>query len=190
MELLKKRILEEGEVIEPNILKVDRFLNHQIDVALYVEIGKELANRFKDKKIDKILTVEASGIALACFCSNALNQQPVVYAKKDDSKIISENTYSHPVHSFTKNKTSNIRVDKKFFSEDENILIIDDFLANGQASLGLASIVNQAKANVVGIGIVVEKGFQQGRSLLEKEGYKVESLAIIDHFENGKVIFR
>ena len=190
MDLLKEKIINDGIVIPPDILKVDSFLNHQIDVNLFEEIGKEFARRFSHQKIDKILTVEASGIALACFVSLALNKQPVVYAKKDASTIISENSFYCKVHSFTKKVTTNIRVDKIYLNESENILIIDDFLANGQAALGLSNLVEQAKANLVGIGIVIEKGFQPGRKLLESKGYHVESLAIIERFKNNKIIIK
>ncbi|WP_423364465.1 xanthine phosphoribosyltransferase [Mycoplasma sp. P36-A1] len=190
MKELKRRISLEGIVIEPNILKVDSFINHQIDVKLYEEIGKEIAKRYEGVTVDRILTVEAGGIALACFVSQAMNYQPVVYAKKDPSAIISNNVYHTKVHSFTKNKDYNIRVDKRFIKENENILIIDDFLANGEAGLGLANIVESANAIVAGFGIVIEKGFQPGRSKLEEKGYKVESLAIIESFKDGKAIIK
>lgn len=190
MQVLKDRIQEQGIVIEPNILKVDNFLNHQIDVKLYEQIGKEFAKRYQDQKIDRILTVEAGGIALACFVAQAMEYQPVVYAKKDPSAIISDDVYYANVHSFTKKRDYNIRVDKRFINENDNVLVIDDFLANGEAGLGLAKIVEEAKANVVGFGIVIEKGFQPGRNKLEEHGYRVESLAIIDEFKNGEVVFK
>jgi len=190
MQLLKDKILKEGKVNNGHILRVDNFINHQMDIKLFNEMGKEFKNRFKDKKIDKILTVEASGIAIAAITSQYFDYVPVVFAKKISSAIISDNTYNSDVYSYTKKVTSNIRVDRKYINEGENILIIDDFLANGNAAIGLINIIKQAKANPVGIGIVIEKGFQEGRKRIEELGVQLESLAIIEKFEDGKVVLK
>ncbi|MFQ8704464.1 MAG: xanthine phosphoribosyltransferase [Thomasclavelia sp.] len=190
MELLKQRILKDGIVIMPNILRVDSFLNHQIDCSLYREIAKEFKERYKDSNINKILTIEASGIGIALATAFEFDDAPVVFAKKGTAKTTSTHYYSSKVHSFTKGIDYDAIVSKKYLSEDDNILIIDDFLANGQAVLGMIDIVNQAKATVAGVGIVVEKGFQDGRKLIENRGYRVESLAIIDDFKDGTVILR
>ena len=190
MELLTERILKDGIVIMPDILKVDSFLNHQIDPTLYRQIAQEFKARFKDTKITKILTIEASGIGIALATAFEFDDAPVVFAKKGTAKTTSTHYYSSKVHSFTKGIDYDAIVSKKYLSEDDNILIIDDFLANGQAVLGMIDIVNQAKATVAGVGIVVEKGFQDGRKLIENRGYRVESLAIIDDFKDGTVILR
>ncbi len=190
MKLLKDKIIAEAEVIEPNIVRVDGFLNHQIDTSLYQEIGKEFASRFKDKHITKIVTIEASGIALAVATAVHLGNIPVVFAKKGTSATVNENLYTTKVHSFTKNIDYNAIISKKYLHETDHILLIDDFLANGQAMLGLMNICKQANATVEGVGIVVEKGFQDGRSLIEETGVKVESLAIIQAVEGKKIIFK
>ena len=190
MELLKQRILKDGIVIMPDVLRVDSFLNHQIDCSLYREIAKEFKERYKDTKINKILTIEASGIGIALATAFEFDDVPVVFAKKGNAKTTSTHLYTARVHSFTKGIDYDAIVSKKYINEDDNILIIDDFLANGQAVLGLVDIVNQAKATVAGVGIVVEKGFQDGRKLIEAEGYRVESLAIVDDFKDGKVILK
>lgn len=190
MEILKNRIINDGIVVPPNILRVDSFLNHQIDVALYEQIGAEFANRFGSVQIDRIATVETGGVALACFVSQAMGHVPVVYAKKDSSAILSDDCYSADIHSFTKKRDYVIRLDRRYLKNNENVLVIDDFLANGQACLGLAGIIEQAGARVAGFGIVIEKGFQPGRKLLEENGYQVQSLAIIEKLEDGKVVFR
>ncbi|AYE34445.1 xanthine phosphoribosyltransferase [Clostridium septicum] len=190
MEALKKKILEEGKIREGNILKVDCFLNHQMDIKFFNEIGKEFKNRFKDQKIDKILTIEASGIGIAAIVSQYFDYAPVVFAKKTESLNLDKEVYESEVHSFTKKKTYKVRVGKEFINKDENILIIDDFLAQGCATKGMIDIVKQADANIVGAGIVIEKGFQEGRKVLEEMGIRVESLAIIDRFENNTLIFK
>ncbi len=190
MELLKNKIIAEADIIEPNIVKVDGFLNHQIDTILYQEIGKEFARRFKDKKITKIVTIEASGIALALTTAMHLNNIPVVFAKKGMSATVNENLYVAKVHSFTKNITYNAIISKKYLSKEDHILLIDDFLANGQAMLGLIDICNQANATVEGVGIVVEKGFQDGRKVIEETGVEVKSLAIIKAVEGKNIIFK
>ena len=178
MQLLKDRIRKDGHVAPGGVLKVDSFLNHQIDIDLYNEIGKEFKRLFSDVPVDKILTVEASGIGLACITAQYFGV-PVVFAKKSKSKNIEGGVFSCPVHSFTHGKTYDVMVSVKFLHPDENILIIDDFLANGKAALGLLDIVAQAGANVSGIGIVIEKGFQKGGTQLRSMGVNLHSLAVI-----------
>lgn len=190
MKLLQEKILNDGRVSGNDILKVDNFLNHQLDIAFLNEIGKEFKNRFENEKIDKILTIEASGIAIASIASQHFGNVPVVFAKKVESKNLDKEVYETKVYSFTKGKEYSVKVSKRYLHEGENILILDDFLANGRAALGLKDLVDQANANVAGIGIVIEKGFQEGRSLLEKEGVKLESLAILESIENGVITFK
>lgn len=189
MQLLKERILKDGRVLDGNILKVDCFLNHQIDIELLNEIGKEFRKRFPDKNISKILTVEASGIAIAVIAAQYFNV-PVVFAKKTESKNLDREVYEGTVYSYTRAKHYKIRVSKKYICKEDNILIIDDFLANGQAVLGLKEIVDAAGARLVGVGIVIEKGFQKGGSLLREAGINVESLAIINSLENNEIIIK
>lgn len=190
MKSLQEKILREGSVSGEDILKVDSFLNHQLDVAFLNEIGEEFKNRFKNEKIDKILTIEASGIAIASIASQHFGNVPVVFAKKVESKNLDADVYETKVYSFTKAKEYSVKVSKKYLNEGENILVLDDFLANGRAAIGLKDLVDQANANLVGIGIVIEKGFQEGRSVIESKGIKLESLAIIDSIENGTITFR
>lgn len=190
MQALKDKILKEGKVTNGNILRVEGFINHQMDIRLFNEMGKEFSERFKGEKIDKILTVETSGIGISTIIAQYFNFVPVVFARKSPSAIISRDTYNYEVHSFTKNVVNLVRVDKEFLKEGENILIIDDFLANGCAAVGLINIVRQAKANPIGMGIIIEKGFQGGRQKILDLGVRVESLAVIDRFEDGKVIFK
>jgi xanthine phosphoribosyltransferase len=190
MKSLQDKILKEGCVLGNDILKVDNFLNHQLDVAFLNEIGKEFKNRFENEKIDKILTIEASGIAIASITSQHFGNVPVVFAKKAESKNLDKDVYETKVYSFTKAKEYSVKVSKKYLNEGENILVLDDFLANGRAALGLKDLVDQANANLVGVGIVIEKGFQDGRTLLENKGVKLESLAILDSIENGTIKFR
>jgi xanthine phosphoribosyltransferase len=188
MELLIEKIKNEGTVLSSSVLKVDSFLNHQIDPRLMDEIGKEFAGRFAHSGITKILTIESSGIAPAVMTGLRLNV-PVVFARKRKSLTLVNDLITASVYSFTKEENSEISVSSHYLSEDDKVLIIDDFLANGQAALGLAEIANKAKATVAGIGIVIEKGFQDGGSLLRDKGYNVESLAIITSLENGLVKF-
>lgn len=190
MELLKQRILKDGIVIMPDILKVDSFLNHQIDPVIYREIAKEFKKRFSNTNITKILTIEASGIGIALAVAFELGDIPVVFAKKGTAKTTSNHYYSSKVHSFTKGIDYDAIVSKKYLSENDNILIIDDFLANGQAVLGLIDIINHANASVAGVGIVIEKGFQNGRQLIEEKGYRVESLTVVEAFKEGTVILK
>lgn len=189
MELLKNRILEEGKVLGKNILKVDSFLNHQIDVELFNEIGKEFKRRFSEKKVSKIVTIEASGIEIACITAQYFNV-PVVFAKKHEGSNMDKEVYEADVFSFTKNKSYKIKISKTYITEEDKVLIIDDFLANGNAASGLIDVITQANAEVVGVGIVIEKGFQNGRKLIEESKIQLESLAVIKAIENGKVIFK
>jgi xanthine phosphoribosyltransferase len=186
MQLLKERILKDGQVISDKILKVDSFLNHQIDIELYNEMGKEFKKRFETSKITKILTIEASGIGIACIAAQYFGV-PVVFAKKHEAANMDKETYETQVFSFTKGKSYKVRVSKKYIKPGDKILIIDDFLANGNAVAGLIDISLQGGAEVMGVGIVIEKGFQTGRCIIEKRGVKVESLAIIDSLQNGKI---
>ncbi|GAM13178.1 xanthine phosphoribosyltransferase [Mesobacillus selenatarsenatis] len=188
MELLIEKIKNEGIVLSSSVLKVDSFLNHQVDPQLMLEIGKEFAERFAHCGITKILTIESSGIAPAVMTGLQLNV-PVVFARKRKSLTLVNNLITASVYSFTKEETSEISVSNQYISENDKVLIIDDFLANGRASLGLADIASKAKASIAGIGIVIEKGFQDGGSLLRDKGYRVESLAIIDSLNDGLVSF-
>lgn len=189
MEILKERILIDGVILGNNVVKVDSFLNHQIDVKLFNQIGAEFKRRFQGVPITKILTVEASGIAVAVITAQYFNNVPVVFAKKHEASNLASDVYTSEVFSFTKNKTSVIRVDKQYLNSDDSVLIIDDFLANGNAALGLAAIVEQAGAEVAGFGIVIEKGFQHGRDKIIKKGYRLESLAIIDNIDGDSLDF-
>lgn len=189
VKLLKEKILKEGRVLNGNILKVDSFLNHQLDVEFLNELGKEFKRRFQDKEITKILTIEASGIAIAAIAAQYF-KVPVVFAKKTESKNLDKEIYEGNVYSYTKDKQYKIMVSKRYISSRDNILIIDDFLANGQAILGLKEIVDAASAKLVGVGIVIEKGFQKGGSLLRDSGINIESLAIIDSMDAEGIRFR
>lgn len=188
MKVLKDKIINEGKVLSDTVLKVDSFLNHQIDPLLMKDIGEEFANRFKDEVITKILTIESSGIAPATMLGLTIGA-PVVFARKRKSLTLSGNLYSSKVHSFTKNETNEISVSKDFISPEDNVLIVDDFLANGEAVKGLLDIVEQSGATVVGVGIVIEKGFQQGGQLLREQGIRIESLANIKSLTNGEIEF-
>ncbi len=188
LDLLKKRIVEDGRVIGDDILKVDMFLNHQIDVGLLQEIGIEFKRRFADTEVTKILTIEASGIGIACITAQYFSV-PVVFAKKGLHRNVGDNVYSADVYSFTKDITTTITVSKDYIHKEDKILIIDDFLANGAAATGLIDIINQADATLAGVGIVIEKGFQPGRRLLESAGVRLESLAVIKSMDNGKIVF-
>lgn len=188
MKLLHDKIMQEGKVLSSSVLKVDSFLNHQIDPQLMKEIGHEFANRFSDQVITKVLTIESSGIAPSVMLGLEIGA-PVVFARKRKSLTLSDNLYSSKVFSFTKNETNDISVSRNFLNADDNVLIIDDFLANGEAVKGLLDIAAQAGANVVGVGIVIEKGFQDGGKLLREQGLRIESLAIVESLEDGKVTF-
>lgn len=190
MESLKQKILNEGRVKEGNILKVDNFLNHRLDIKFLNEIGKEFKSLFSDVKIDKVLTIEASGIAIASITSQHFDNVPVVFAKKAKSQNLDGECYTSNVHSYTYGKDFTITVAQKFISPGDNVLVIDDFLAEGQAIRGLIDVLNQAKANIKGVGIVIEKGFQSGGKYLREQGIKLESLCIIDSMNDGNITFR
>lgn len=188
MKLLEERIRQDGRILGKDILKVDTFLNHQIDPELMQKIGDEFATIFRDVAIDKILTVESSGIEPAVMTGLALHV-PVVFARKNKSLTLPDGVWTADVYSFTKQTTNHIMIDQRFLTAGERVLIIDDFLANGQAVAGLVAIVTQAHAEIVGAGIVIEKAFQQGRQLLDEAGIRVESLARIADFEDGQITF-
>ncbi len=178
MKLLEQRIVKDGKVIGSDVLKVDSFLNHQIDVELLSALAEEFYRLFEASGVNKVLTIEASGIAVAAFTAKLFGV-PLVFAKKSKSSNISDNVYSAAVHSFTHGNTNNVIVSKEFLNSDDRILVIDDFLANGQALLGLREIVDKAGATFIGAGIVIEKGFQSGGKMLRDSGMRVESLAIV-----------
>ncbi len=191
MKLLEERIRRDGVVKEGNVLKVDSFLNHQMDIDLFNDMGKEWARLFADRPITKILTVEASGIGIACVAAQHFHV-PVVFAKKTQSLNIDGEVYSTKIQSFTHKKIYDVIVSKKFIKPEDHILIIDDFLANGCALEGLLQIVKDAGATVEGVGIAVEKGFQKGGDLIREKGVRVESLAIVESMDaaTGEIVFR
>lgn len=182
MKLLQERIVKDGQIEAGNILKVDSFLNHQIDVSLLEEIGKEFHRQFAGQTVNKILTIEASGIAIACIAARYF-QVPVVFAKKTRSLNIAGDVYTAKVESFTHKNTNDIIVSKKFLSPGDRILIVDDFLANGKAILGLAKLVEQAGATLVGAGVVIEKGVQDGGKRIREAGIDLRSLAIVEEMD-------
>ena len=189
MNSLQKKIISDGVVLSGNILTVDGFLNHQIDIALLKDMGKDFFELFKDKNITKILTIEASGIAIACYTAEHFGV-PVVFAKKGQHKNVGKDVFTAEVFSFTKGTSYEVAVSKLYLKPDDRILIIDDFLANGQAVLGLQKIINDAGATLCGAGIAITKAFQQGEKLLIDAGIDVKSLAAIESMENGTVVFR
>lgn len=189
MKALEEKILKEGKVLPGNILKVNSFLNHRLDVDFLMEIGKEIARLFAGEKIDKILTIETSGIAIAVAAAAQMHL-PVVFAKKHKSKNLSDDLYKTVVHSFTHGTDYTVVVSKEFLDSGENVLIIDDFLANGKALIGLMDIIGQAGANTIGCCCVIEKGFQGGGDTLRAQGIRVESLAIIDEMTGTSVTFK
>ncbi|CUX50302.1 MULTISPECIES: xanthine phosphoribosyltransferase [Clostridia] len=191
MQLLKDRIRKDGKIKSGDVLKVDSFLNHQMDIKLFVEIGKEFKRRFADYEVNKILTIEASGIGIACIVAQYFDV-PVVFAKKSKTKNIAGDVYTTQVESFTHGRTYDIMVSKEFLGAGDKVLLIDDFLANGKALEGLAAIVNDSGAKLVGAGIVIEKGFQPGGDRLRAEGIRVESLAIVESMDEttGTICFR
>lgn len=191
MNFLEERIMKDGIVKEGNVLKVDSFLNHQMDIRLFDEMGAEWKRRFADKPINKILTIEASGIGIACVAAQHFHV-PVVFAKKSQSVNIDGEVYSTKIESFTHKRVYDVIVSKKFLHPEDHILIIDDFLANGCALEGLIDIVNKAGASVEGVGIAVEKGFQKGGDLIRSKGIRVESLAIVESMDDktGEITFR
>ena len=190
MQLMEERIRKDGIVREGNILKVDAFLNHQMDIGLFNEMGKEFFRLFRGEDVTKIVTIEASGIGIACVTAQYFGV-PVVFAKKSESKNLDGDIYTSSVASFTHNKVYDIRISKKYLDEHDRILLIDDFLAKGNALLGLLDVCQQSGAVVVGAGIAIEKGFQEGGQLLRKRGLRVESLAIVEAMDgDGTIRFR
>ena len=190
MKYLEEKIIKYGVVKPGNILKVDNFLNHQIDVVTLNEMGKEFKRLFADKPINKILTIEASGIAIATMAALHFDNAPVVFAKKAKSRNIDNDLYTSVVHSYTYGKDYTITVAKKFLSTDDHILIVDDFMALGNAMIGLLDVVKQSGATVEGIGIAIEKGFQPGGQRLRDMGYNLHSLAIVESMNENEIIFR
>ncbi|MFY8329519.1 xanthine phosphoribosyltransferase [Vagococcus carniphilus] len=188
MKELLEKILKEGTVLEEDVLKVDSFLTHQIDPELMSLVGKTFADKYRDKGITKIVTIESSGIAPAVFIGLELGV-PVIFARKQKSLTMTTELLTASVYSFTKQTTNNISISTKFLTEHDKVLVVDDFLANGQAALGLIELCQQAGASIEAINIVIEKSFQNGRSLLEEKGYKVDSLARIKSLKNNKVHF-
>mgnify|MGYP001274357259 CR=1 FL=1 len=189
MEILEQRILKDGAVKEGGILKVDSFLNHQCDIQLYNEMGKAFFAHFKDRHITKILTIEASGIGIACIAAQYFDC-PVVFAKKAKSLNLDGSLYTASVHSYTYDREYTITVSAKFITREDTVLLIDDFLANGQAMLGLIDIVKKAGASLAGVGIAIEKGFQSGGETIRSMGIDLYSLTIIDEMRPGYIKFR
>ena len=191
MKLLEDRIRKDGIIREGNVLKVDSFINHQMDIGLFEEMAKEWKRLFAAKKINKILTIEASGIGIAAIVAREFDV-PVVFAKKSKSINLDDNNFSTKIQSFTHGKVYDVIVSKKFLSPEDHILVIDDFLANGCALLGLTELVESAGATVEGIGIAIEKGFQQGGKIIREKGYQLESLAIVESMDaaNKTITFR
>ena len=191
MKLLEDRIRRDGVVKEGNVLKVDRFLNHQMDIELFQEIGKEFKRRFANENVNKILTIEASGIGIACIAAESFHV-PVVFAKKTQTKNIAGEVYTTQVESFTHGRIYDIIVSKEFLGKGDRVLLIDDFLANGKALEGLAQLVQDSGAELVGAGVVIEKGFQRGGDAIRAKGIHLESLAIVDGMNDktGEIIFR
>ena len=190
MEALKQMILKEGKGIGSDIVKVDMFLNHRIDTKLLFVMGEAWAEEFRAEKPDLVLTVEASGIAMAVAAAHALGDLPVVFAKKSNTAVLGSETVQAGVYSFTHKTQNTIRIERKYLPEGSRVLISDDFLADGQAVKGMMSLCEQQKATVIGVGIAVEKGFQPGGKELRDAGIHVKSLAIIDRIENGKIVLR
>ena len=191
MQLLKDRIRKDGKIKEGNVLKVDSFLNHQMDVKLFQEIGKEFKRRFEGEEITKILTIEASGIGIACVAAEVFDV-PVVFAKKTQTKNIAGDVYTTKVESFTHGRVYVIFVSREFLGKGDKVLLIDDFLANGKALEGLAELVKKSGAELVGAGVVIEKGFQVGGDIIRSKGIHLESLAIVESMDEktGEVVFR
>ena len=190
MNALKQMILKEGKGIGADIVKVDMFLNHRIDTKLLFAMGEEWAEEFRGEKPDLVLTVEASGIAMAVAAAHALGDLPVVFAKKSNTAVLGSETVQAGVYSFTHKTQNTIRIERRYLPEGSRVLIIDDFLADGQAVKGMMSLCDQQKATVVGVGIAVEKGFQPGGQQLRDAGVHVKSLAIVDRIENGEIVLR
>lgn len=189
MKLLEEKIVQFGEIAGGNVLKVDSFLNHQLDIQLFYEMGKEFKRLFGNEKITKILTIETSGIAIASLAALHFGV-PVLFAKKNAGSNMSHDVYETKVFSYTKNKEYNIKVCKKYLTKEDNVLIIDDFLASGSAVLGLLNIVEEAGASAAGVGIAIEKSFEHGRKAIEDRGVRVESLAIIESMDSSGIKFK
>ena len=191
MKLLEDRIRRDGVVKEGNVLKVDRFLNHQMDIELFQEIGKEFKRRFANENVNKILTIEASGIGIACIAAESFHV-PVVFAKKTQTKNIAGEVYTTQVESFTHGRIYDIIVSIEFLGKGDRVLLIDDFLANGKALEGLAQLVQDSGAELVGAGVVIEKGFQRGGDAIRAKGIHLESLAIVESMNDktGEIVFR
>lgn len=192
LKLLKDRIVKDGIVKPGNVLKVDSFLNHQMDISLFNDMGKEFKRLFNDTPINKILTIEASGIGIACVAAQYFDNVPVVFAKKSQTVNIDGEVYSTKIESFTHKRVYDVIISKKYLSSKDHVLIIDDFLANGCALNGLLDIAQKAGATVEGVGIAVEKGFQRGGELIRQKGIRVESLAIIESMDadSGNIVFK
>lgn len=191
MKVLRDRIRKDGIVRPGNVLKVDKFLNHQMDIELFKEIGKEFQRRFSDAGVNKILTIEASGIGIACITAEYFGV-PVVFAKKTKTKNIAGDVYTTKVESFTHGTVYDIIVSKEFLGEGDRVLVIDDFLANGKALEGLMALIQDSGAELVGAGIVIEKGFQEGGARIREKGIRLESLAIVERMDDvtGEIVFR
>lgn len=195
MQLLKEKILAQGQVLSGNVLKVDGFLNHQMDVALFAEMGREFCRLFGSEKVTKIVTIEASGIGIACLTAHAFYTEygqhiPVVFAKKCRTANLSADVYAAPVQSYTHGCCYDVVISKQYLSPGDRVLLIDDFLANGYALAGLRELVRQSGATLIGAGIAIEKGFQPGGATLRQEGMRIESLAIIDRMDDSGITFR
>jgi len=190
VEALKEKIIREGQAVGDSVIKVDGFLNHQIDIQFMDRLGQEFRSRFAGVEVDKIFTVEASGIAIACMSAPYFGYPPVVFAKKAAPNTMTEEFYGAEARSFTKGTVSLVRVAKQYLHKGEKILILDDFLAHGEASAAMADIVRQAGAEVAGIGAVIEKAFQGGGKRLTEAGYRLESLAVIEKIQDGTIFFR
>ena len=190
MEALKRMILEQGKGVGSDIVKVDMFLNHRIDTKLLFAMGEAWAEEFRSAKPDLVLTVEASGIAMAVAAAHALGDIPVVFAKKSNTAVLGTETVQAGVYSFTHKTQNTIRIERRYLPEGSRVLIIDDFLADGQAVNGMMNLCEQQKATVIGVGIAVEKGFQNGGKQLREAGIPIKSLAIVDRIEDGKIILR
>lgn len=192
MQLLEDKIRRDGIIKEGNVLKVDSFLNHQMDISLFSEIGREFKRRFADEEITKILTIEASGIGIACIVAQSFGNVPVVFAKKTKTKNIAGDVFTSQVESFTHGRVYDIIVSKEFLHKEDHVLLIDDFLANGKALEGLAELVKASGATLVGAGVVIEKGFQVGGDIIRNSGIHLESLAIVERMDDktGEIVFR
>jgi len=189
MTLLEQKIITEGKVLQGGILKVDGFLNHQLDVAFLTKLGEEIYNKFRDCGVNKVLTVEASGIGIACFAAQFFNCK-VVFARKSKSSNMSNDVYSSTAYSYTHKTTNNVIISKEYLTKDDNVLLIDDFLANGEATKALIDLINQAGATLKGVAIAVEKGFQGGGDKLREQGVDLLSLAIVDKMDENGITFR